>query len=364
MSILHTMKAIFNLLIALSATFMTVDAADTEKQFATGPIRDLALIYQGGAHRPDWTQRQFEPYVSHTFADGSTDWLFDGFLFLEFKDGEGRQFSPGYDKLNARRSEWERYLDRLFERGKSLDALDRCIDTTRQRIRDPGFRHKIILTVMVPIIAQTDWGEINGQKLDFNRLDDRKAACRWFIDQLVSRFAAQKYKNIDLSGLYWIDEDMVHTQDFPKDISSYIHSKGLQFVWIPYFKAPGHDRWRELGFDIAYHQPNHFFDKKIPDARLDRACDIALDNGMAMEFECDERANYNEQDSYIIRIESYIEAFQRRGVFDNSAIAYYTGGTGLNVMADNPCPENRAVMDRLARLIVNRRANHNLINSR
>ena len=78
-------------------------------------VRDLALIYQGGAHRIDWTEDQFAPYVTHKFADGTEDWIFDGYLFLEFKDGRGAQLSPGYDSINATRQVWEWYLDRIFE---------------------------------------------------------------------------------------------------------------------------------------------------------------------------------------------------------------------------------------------------------
>lgn len=45
------------------------------KNYSINQIRDLVLIYQGGRHRPDWTAEQFVPYVTHTFADGSKDWL-------------------------------------------------------------------------------------------------------------------------------------------------------------------------------------------------------------------------------------------------------------------------------------------------
>ena len=56
----------------------------TEKNFSINQIRDLALIYQGGSQRIPWTEDQIEPYVVHKFANGKKNWLFDGFLFLEF----------------------------------------------------------------------------------------------------------------------------------------------------------------------------------------------------------------------------------------------------------------------------------------
>ncbi|MCS2453191.1 DUF4855 domain-containing protein [Bacteroides thetaiotaomicron] len=39
----------------------------------------------------------------HQFADGHKDWLFDGFLFLEFTDGKGCGFATRYSDKNARK---------------------------------------------------------------------------------------------------------------------------------------------------------------------------------------------------------------------------------------------------------------------
>lgn len=63
------------------------------------------LIYDGGAHRSiRWTREHFSPYVSAE-KEGERKWLFDGFLFLEIKDGQGRGFASGYEKLAARKME-------------------------------------------------------------------------------------------------------------------------------------------------------------------------------------------------------------------------------------------------------------------
>lgn len=323
-------------------------------------IRDLALIYQGGANRIDWTSEQFLPYVTHKFADGHRDWLFDGFLFLDFNDGKGNTFVPVYGAKKARKAEWEWYLDRLFEKGKSLDALNECIKQQKKAIGNPGFKHKVVLTIPTPLADQTDWGCIGGRKLIFDNYGDRAAAAAWFIDQLIDRFNAESYENLELTGLYWVDEDICHTKDLTKYIAPAVHAKGLEFIWIPYYQARGYDRWRELCFDMVYYQPNHFFDKKIPDTRLDEACDAALDLGMAMEFECDAKALYGAKDSSYDRMQAYIDAFIRHKVFDTSAIAYYTGSKGFIDMDANPCPENQKIMDQLAKIIIDRRKNKKL----
>lgn len=357
----HYLKCLLPIFAILLLSSSVASAQESEnKHFPTYKIRDLALIYQGGAKRIDWTEDQFVPYVTHTFADGKRNWLFDGFLFLDFNDGRGNTFIPQYGATKAKRTEWEWYLDRVFEKGKSLDALDKCIETQKKLIGEPGFKHKIVLSLLTPLFGQTDWGSVDGKKLDFNTYEDQSLAVKWFIDQLVSRFQNAGYKNLELVGLYWVDEDICHTKELTKYIAPLVHAKNLDFVWIPYFKARGYDRWQELGFDIVYHQPNHFFKKEIPDSRLDEACEIALDLGMAMEFECDSKALYQAENSSYDRMQAYIDAFRRNKVFDTSAIAYYTGSKALIDMVENPCPENQKIMDELASIIIERRKNDKL----
>ena len=148
---------------------------------------------------------------------------------------------------------------------------------------------------------------------------------------------------------------MVNTGDFPMEISEYVHGKGLKFVWIPYFRAEGHQRWRDLGFDIVYHQPNYMFTSNIPLSRLDEAIDIAQKYGMAMEFEADELTMVDDKTSHRARWTDYVEAFRRRGVFDRSPLAYYLDNHILLDIVNNPTPANRAMADTLAGHIVARR---------
>ena len=349
------MNKILSAIVAM-LTALSVSAQCNCPRYAIDKVRDLVLIYQGGTHRIDWTKDDFKPYVSHVFANGKREWTFDGFLFLELHDGTGKHYAPMFGAPKPNQQDWQIYLDRLYAKDKGLDALDKCIGELKKEIGDPGFKHKVTLMIPTPMADSVAWGKINGKTIDFNKLEDRIAGAEWFIDQIVGRFYKNKYKNLELTGLYWLDEDMCHTADFPKHIAPKVHSLGLEFVWIPYFKARGYERWRELGFDIAYHQPNHFFDKNIPDSRLDEACDYALANGMAMEFECDANAVFQKEDSSYSRMEAYIDAFMRQHVFSTSAIAYYTGSKLFIDMVNNPCPENQRIMDKLMRIIVERRA--------
>lgn len=142
-----------------------VDSNIVSPTYGKTKIADLVLIYQGGGHRPmEWTKDQFLPYVVHEDQQGNKNWLFDGFLFLEFKDGKGHNYAPGYDKLNARCPEWEWLLDRRFAKDKAFSSLNQCIAEQKAAIGNPGFKHKMISGIPSPILNQDDWGEINGTK--------------------------------------------------------------------------------------------------------------------------------------------------------------------------------------------------------
>lgn len=204
------------------------------QNYQTTDIQDLALIYQGGKHRLDWTVDEFRPYVVHRFLDGSKHWLFDGFLFLEFKNGTGRCYTVGYEKEFARKPEWEWLLDRIFDEGKSLSALDRCIGEQIAEIGKPAFRHKVVLGLPEAVRDQKDWGELDGRRMDFSKDEDQIAATKWYIDQLIARFKKAGYKHLELSGFYWVAEDTNHCGDLTVPLSEYIHAQKKLFYWIPY----------------------------------------------------------------------------------------------------------------------------------
>lgn len=346
---------LFGITLALALSAIADDAHDLAKYKAMEyQVRDLALIYQGGSHRIPWTEDQFEPYITHVFADGTEDWIFDGYLFIEFTSGS-RQFTPGYGQPNARKQEWETYLKNLFRRNRALSALDAAIESKKATLGEPPCKHKVALTCFVPIEGQTDWGEIDGKALDFNNTTDRLTAVGWFIDELVARFYAAEYDNLELYGIYMIAEDTWGVETLPRRISTFVKKYDLDFLWIPYFKARGYESWKGLKYDIAYLQPGHFFSESTPDSRLDEAVELAKKNGMAMEYECDERALSQKNPSFRYRMDAYTEAYERHGIWYDTPVAYYTGNHMFLDMFQNPSTENSESMDRLCRHIVNRR---------
>ncbi len=317
-------------------------------------ITDLVLIYQGGTHRPNWTADEFAPYIRFRESERvKADWLFDGFLFIEFQDGRGHEFARGYKKQPARKEDWLWLLDRNFEPGHAVDALNQAIAAAAKTNGSPTRRRLVVLTLPEPIHGQTNWGKLDGRALDFSKSEDRVAACAWHVQTALTKWQALAPTHLDLAGFYWVAENAHQADDILPRIAADIHARGKRFFWIPYWNSAGAADWRKLGFDAAYQQPNHFFNPKVPDSRLEATCVLSRANGMGLEFECDHRA-MTSAEVFRPRLHSYLETFERNGVKTNAAMAYYEGGGALLQMARAKDEEVVALYHEVARWVAAR----------
>src|SRR4029453_14226542 len=139
----------------------------------TAGLSDIFLIYQGGTDRLPWTPEQFAPYVSARTSDGREHWLFDGFLFIEFRDNRGHMYSAGLSQKPARQEDWLWLIERNFAPGTGVPALDQAIDLASRRLGAPQRRRQVILTLPQPIPSLRDWGTLNGRAMDFAGPKDR-----------------------------------------------------------------------------------------------------------------------------------------------------------------------------------------------
>ena len=181
---------------------------------------DTVLIYQGGSGRLPWTPEQFAPYVSyHDPRDGREKWLFDGFLFIEFRTGfmANPTFSGTEGKgkwLPADKNDWLKLLDKNFEiladghQCHGVPALEQCCAETEKRLGAPLRQRQVILTLPEPVENFTNWGELDGHKLDFSVLADRVAACDWYISQALDKWRALAPKHLTLAGFYFVPESI------------------------------------------------------------------------------------------------------------------------------------------------------------
>ncbi|SJZ61948.1 protein of unknown function [Chitinophaga eiseniae] len=330
----------------------TVNAKPKPKPAPVWYISDLALIYQGGSHRLPWTKDQLTPYIYRPAATGGIEWLFDGFLFIEFTDGMGHEYAEGYEPTPAGKTEWQWLLDRNFESGKALHALDDVLDSLAQLNIKPVRKRKVVLTLPEPIRSLSNWGELNGKNLNFADSADRVAACNWFIETAMARFQAANFKHIELSGFYWVAEQNTGAVEILPAVANILHNKQQRFYWIPYYGAAGAANWKTMGFDIAYQQPNYFFDLSSPYSILTGAINFAKTNKMALEMEFDDRLMT--QAGYRQKYTDYINEFDKAGAWANLPVAYYEGGGAWLKMSLSTDPEIKGLVKRLSDIIVTR----------
>jgi hypothetical protein len=316
---------------------------------------DMVLIYQGGTQRSAWAPDEYAPYVSAVDSrDHQEKWLFDGFLFIEYVNGKKHALEEGLKLPPADQQDWQDLLARNFEPGHGLAALEQTCAETEKRIGPPLRPRQVVLTLPEPIEGATNWGVLDGRKLDFAILAHRVAACEWHIDNALKQWQELSPRHLTLAGFYFVPERTLGTTPrFLPLIAQKIHARGKQFYWIPYWWARGAAEWKQHGFDIAWQQPNHFFHPELPDSRLQEACAFARAHGMGMEMELDERL-ISKPETFAPRFDAYLKAFEANGAKSSSSIAYYEGGGTLLHLSKSEKPDVRHYYDRLAEWVLDR----------
>lgn len=327
-------------------------------QSKTNPITDLVLIYDGGEGRAPWTADRFRPYV-YREEGGKTEWLYDGFLFLDRVGKSGRRLSPITNRKDAVKSDWQDLLDHYFQHGESISALDQLLKSLAIAGHRPARKRMVVIALPTPatgidpsrIVVSSEWGELNGKQLDFNKAEDRLKAAQWYVDEVLKRWQETHYRHLELAGFYWLFErawEAHHTAA----IGRYINSKGSRFYWIPSWPH-GRAKWPQYGFDFVYQQPNYFFHRHpTPSDRLEEACRFAESCGTTMEMEF----NYDllTKASFLGYFDEYLEAYARHGVWEKKPVAYYEGTGAWFEMAKSTDPAVQKRYRALADIIVKR----------
>ncbi|MFX7632995.1 DUF4855 domain-containing protein, partial [Acinetobacter baumannii] len=66
----------------------------------------------------------------------------------------------------------------------------------------------------------------------------------------------------------------------------------LRSIWIPYQQAAGWNEWAQLGFDLAFLQPNYYFN---PKKSVDASSAASEAAGMGVEIEFDLGVTYDRE---------------------------------------------------------------------
>ena len=169
-----------------------------------------------------------------------------------------------------------------------------------------------------------------GTDYDLRVPDGRVRAIDAFTQEAVRRFAERRGSQLALEGMYWPHEDA-----YPRDsglvhgAAQAVHRHGVRFLWIPYYgeTAGGWSKWRALGFDEAWQQPNYFFSRNVPATQIDSAIARARSVGMGLEIEFNGRLMHDP--GYSDRLMPYLTAIRSDSALLRGSISLYDGGGAL-----------------------------------
>lgn len=311
-------------------------------------FHNCILIYE----RESRTMDDLRCYVAEPRKAGRpVRWGFDAFLFLTLYH-EGQETS--YMKSN--KALWEKWLDRYFSPGRDIDALNSAIEAVGE---PPPGKRKVIVTIPWMSNEVTDFGDVDNDGISENLSvkADRGKVAQWYIDLVKKKFAEHNYKNVELWGFYWMREDLVMDRENARQITDIIHRNGYKVMWIPYYYAPGWDRWKELGMDLALMQSSYPFRSWIDRGvvrrnRLRAAADAMRSAGLG--FEVEGRGLETPEERWMFREILAYGSPDREG-YQAGVQAYFLGFDVVERLARSNDPEEQALYTLLMDYLNNRK---------
>lgn len=344
-----------NACILWSVTFVLLGAAPAAGDYfppadpRAGGIRDLMLVYLS---KDSWSQDDFLPYVAYLGNEPPRkprDWFYDSFLFLAYG---GAPSGTTYIVGPSNKADWEHYLDQLlFREDRALAALETCIADVEQTL-GPRPKVPVILMIPYPSQAQKDFGDVDGdgQSEDLSQPADRQKAVRWCVGEMLRRWRQVRLPHLSLWGFYWMNEG-IGPQDeaIVRATADEVHRQGYGLHWIPYYRAPGCEKARELGIDFAVLQPNYAFmergGRRAEQQRLSDTARLARRWRMGIEIEMAEIGGRRERDNlwdYLTHGRDEFDGYMRQAVH-----AYYQGERTIAKLCYSDLPADRELYEAL-----------------
>lgn len=321
---------------------------------ATAGIRNLNLLYNGQYANGlgDWNKERIIPNISYVNKDGEpVDWLFDGILYLGLTSPAGRDFGVGQTILE----DWNWYLDKTFAAAGDMQQLNEATVEVGAKLNQPDHKVKVVLMIPNPGEYINDFGDVDGDGISesFNdsvvgkekALENRIKVMQWWLDQVRQRWQEANYSNLELVGMYWLEEQISPSDTGPdllKAVSGKVHDMNLKFFWIPHSLAYKSFMWKDVGFDVVALQPNYFFGAMDSD-RLEDTANLAKQYGMSIEVEFDDRMLTDGvfRERYIEYLNSGVET----GLMKNGFRAYYQGNNAVYNLGVSKDPSLRLMYD-------------------
>jgi hypothetical protein len=208
--------------------------------------------------------------------------------------------------------------------------LAHTVSDLRSELHDPSYRLKVYLAA--PYVSG----------LDANAN----------VQLVLDRYATLNVPELELAGFYWgFNEDGWNVAD-PVRIhgtAAYLHDRGYELIWIPYFGA-NFVTWRAYGFDRATIQPNYAF-RNVDLTRFAETDDKRRSNGLSgIEVELGPARNNTlpAADPELASARAYFTAVDQYNWSENGFNTYYWV---TPVAQYRTAPNRREIYDALYRMI-------------
>ena len=169
---------------------------------------------------------------------------------------------------------------------------------------------------------------------------------------------------IELAGFYILSEELAADPgDFnykykeadkiiPR-VAEYLHALNESLNWVPYNRAAGYNRWKSLGIDYAFMQPNYYWEAdKRPLSQF--FSDIkAADLAMEFEFEHTVLEKEPGSDVYRKRFREYMQGAIANGVYGSKPLAYYHGTNALVLLSQSQSAVDRELYHEFCQFVLN-----------
>lgn len=289
-------------------------------------INSICLMYTATNYTPE----TIKPYFAYVDKTGKVvDTMFDAMLFL------GMPVTSSADGF-MRQNDMKSFVSVAMGANNNMGALNTVVGQLKSELGlADDFKYPIFFSVPNIGIYSDSFGEIDGQKVSSNNLDNRTKIVKWYIDYVEEQFKASNFDNLTLKGFYWFAEsiDYAHSNYEPalvKNFNDYSHEKGYKTMWIPFYSSAGIDVAKDLGFDSVTMQSGYAFNggeetgSAAPQVCKDAAIAAKRFGLNGLEFEVDCYVN-----DYAKRFEKYVNAAYGAGLMEKGMITMYQVGDHL-----------------------------------
>lgn len=203
-------------------------------------------------------------------------------------------FWGNHGSVPTRKIECPKLVDTFFTPGENIFDLDHQIEKIKKiKNNDDFVKRKISIVIPEAKDSQQDWGELNGEKMNFNSIDHQIKSIKWYVDYVLKKYDTSSIlNNVELVSLYWVVENNPAKIRITEEIKEYVHGKGYDFYWIPNFLGLEqiNRNWKNIGYDRAYIQPGYLYRSDKDSVCLRESCEMV--NGYVLNpyVEVDNRA--------------------------------------------------------------------------